>query len=938
LASLVNWYSGVGEDHTVEAERFIDALPNNLPDPLTSFVGRQREVAHVREALAGTRLLTLTGAGGCGKTRLALQVAGEVLERFPGGTWWVELATLSDPDLLGPALASALGVRPLGGRPDLDATVAHLGGRRALVALDNCEHLLDEAATVAEALLRGCPEVTVLATSRAPLGVPGETDWRVPSLSLPEESADGLERSDAARLFVERAAKVRPDFRVSAEDAPALIDLCHKLDGIPLAIELAAGRVRLLSIEQIASGLSDRFGLLTGGARSALPRHRTLRASVDWSHELLNEHQRTLLRRLSVFAGSFSLEGVEQVCPANELEGAQILDGLSSLVEHSLVQTEERVPAVRYRLLETVRRYALERLEEAGELEPLRDRHRDAYLALAERVEPELLSPREPDCLDLLDAEAANLQAAIDWAAESDPEKALRLCVALTLWWRARGLFSQSESAYRRALEAAEPTLSALRARALWGRAFLLGYAASEASTTVAEQALAEADQAGDESTMGRALIVIALRQMWTDPIGARPMLERSQELTRRSGDDYGFLHATQTLAHAYMFQDDYEKTRALLDEVLPVYERVQFGESRAFRWEALAIVHYYTGEYDRCQDLAGRGLAAARAIGEPNSEALCTAWLALVDAETGHAARGLERLGPARERAMALGAGVGMPWTEATIAQAQAALGRMDEARDAFEALIETWWFARHAMVWAEAGLAEVLRLEGNEHGAALHAERAIEVADGMGHFFYRTRAIHVLGRLAAGRSEWGAAEGLHHQALAMITDRGFRAELPNSLEGLAGVAAGLESNEEAAALLGAAERARRELGLVAWEAQREEVGVLTNRIRETLGAEAFEAAWTQGADLSADEVVGWVRRARGSRKRPSGGWESLTPTELVVVRHAATGLTNPEIGERMFISRGTVKTHLSHIYAKLGVRNRSELAAEAMRRLEAE
>jgi DNA-binding CsgD family transcriptional regulator len=286
----------------------------------------------------------------------------------------------------------------------------------------------------------------------------------------------------------------------------------------------------------------------------------------------------------------------------------------------------------------------------------------------------------------------------------------------------------------------------------------------------------------------------------------------------------------------------------------------------------------------------------------------------------------------------MALGAGVGMPWTEATIAQAQAALGRMDEARDAFEALIETWWFARHAMVWAEAGLAEVLRLEGNEHGAALHAERAIEVADGMGHFFYRTRAIHVLGRLAAGRSEWGAAEGLHHQALAMITDRGFRAELPNSLEGLAGVAAGLESNEEAAALLGAAERARRELGLVAWEAQREEVGVLTNRIRETLGAEAFEAAWTQGADLSADEVVGWVRRARGSRKRPSGGWESLTPTELVVVRHAATGLTNPEIGERMFISRGTVKTHLSHIYAKLGVRNRSELAAEAMRRLEAE
>ena len=778
----------------------------------------------------------------------------------------------------------------------------------------------------------------MLATSRVPLGVPGESDWRVPSLSLPEESAEGLERSDAARLFVERAAKVRPDFRVSDDNAAALFDVCHKLDGIPLAIELAAGRVRLLSVEQIAAGLGDRFGLLTGGARSALPRQRTLRASVDWSHELLDEPQRTLLRRLSVFTGGFTLEAAEQVCPGDGFERRQILNGLASLVEHSLVQAEERAPAVRFRLLETVREYALERLEEAGELETLRDRHRDTYLDLAEHVEPELLTVRESEYLDLLDAEAANTQAAIEWAADTEPEKALRLCVALTLWWRARGLFSASEAAYRRALDAAQPTPRALRARALWGRAFLLGYAASEASTTIAEQALVEAELVADESTMGRALVVIALAHMWADPTGARPLLERSQELTRRSGDDYGFLHATQTLAHAYMFQDDYERTWALLDEVLPVYERVQFGESRAFRWEALAIIHYYTGEYAHCQDRAGRGIAAARAIGEPNSEALCTAWLALVDAETGEAGRGLERLGPARERAVALGAGVGMPWTEATIAQAQAALGRLEEARAGFEALIETWWFASHAVVWAESGLAEVLRLQGDVDGAAAHAERAVEVAERIGNWFYRARAVRVLGQLAADRLEWSDAEQLHHKALAIITERGFRAEVSSSLEALAEVAAGLESNEEAAALLGAAERARRELRLVAWKDQREELAVLTERVRESLGAEAFERAWAQGVDLTPEEVIGWVRRARGSRKRPSGGWESLTPTELEVVRHAAAGHTNPEIGERMFISRGTVKTHLSHIYAKLGVRNRSELTAEAMHRLKAE
>jgi DNA-binding CsgD family transcriptional regulator/tetratricopeptide (TPR) repeat protein len=639
-----------------------------------------------------------------------------------------------------------------------------------------------------------------------------------------------------------------------------------------------------------------------------------------------------------VFTGGFTLEAAEQVCPGEGFERAQILDGLASLVEHSLVQAEERAPVVRYRLLETVREYALERLEEARELETLRDRHRDAYLALAERVEPELLTTREVESLDLLDAEAANLQAAIEWAAETEPEKALRLCVALTLWWRARGHFSPSEAAYRRALDAAEATPSALRARALWGRAFLLGYSASfEAATIIAEQALAEAQQLGDESTMARALVVLALMQMWLDPTGARPVLERSRKLARRSGDDYGFARANQTLAYIYLWRDDHEQIRTLYEELVPVEERLQFGEAVAFRLGCLAMIHYYTGEYRDCRDLAGRALEAAEAIGDPDTETLSTAWLSLVDAETGEAERGLERLRPAVERAQVRGAGMALPWSGAVMAQAQAALGSLEEAQAGFERITTVWPFA-HALAWAEAGLAEVLRLQGDVDGAAVHAERAVEVAEQIGNVFYRARAVRVLGRLAAARSQWGDAERLHHKALAIITERGFRAELPNTLEALAEVAAGLESNEEAVAFLGAAAHARRELGLVAWERQREELAVLTERVREALGPEAFETAWARGADLSADEVVGWVRRARGSRKRPSGGWESLTPTELEVVRHAAAGHTNPEIGERMFISRGTVKTHLSHIYAKLDVRNRSELAAVAMRRPDAE
>jgi predicted ATPase len=344
---------------------------HNLPLQLNSFVGRGREMAEIETLLADRRLLTLTGPGGSGKTRLALAVTSEVAEWFGDGVWLVELASLSDPDLLPQAVASVLGVRETPSAPLVDALVAYLEPRNVLLVLDNCEHLIEACASLAEALLRRCPDLRVLATSREALGVAGETLFAVPPLTLPDphrpSGVEGLPRYEASRLFVERARAVKPDFSLSEENAMAIAQICYRLDGMPLAIELAAARIRVLSVEQISTRLDDSFRLLTGGGRSMLARQRTLRATMDWSYGLLDPQEKELFRRLAVFAGGFTLGEAEAVCAGEGLGRGEVLDLLTSLVDKSLVLVAERDGEARYRLLETVRQYASEKLDRAGE-------------------------------------------------------------------------------------------------------------------------------------------------------------------------------------------------------------------------------------------------------------------------------------------------------------------------------------------------------------------------------------------------------------------------------------------------------------------------------------------------------------------------------------------------------------------------------------------
>ncbi len=918
--------------------RSLDVLPNNLPDQLTSFVGRVGELREIQTALDSTRLLTLTGAGGCGKTRLALQTAADTVDRYLDGSWWVELAPLVSSEQIGPALAAAIGVRPLPGQTALDAAVSHLAGRRALVVLDNCEHLLEASAAVAEAVLRAGPAVVVLATSRAPLGIAGETNWRVPSLSLPAERAhepvEALAQSDAVRLFIERALKVRPNFAITNDNAPSVAGICHALDGIPLAIELAAARVRLMAVEEIAAALTDRFRLLTGGTRGALPRQQTLRASVDWSYELLSEDERTLLRRLAVFIGGWTLDLAEDVTVGEGLGRYAVLDLLSSLVDKSLVLVEDRERSTRYRLLETVRQYALDHLTQSPDAPAVRERHRDALLALAERVETHLVSVDQHQWLRTLAAEDANLTQALEHAAQTDPAKALRLAVALTFYWKLQGRFLAAEIGYAHALDAAASD-TPLRARALWGRAYLLAYAGSyEEAIEYAQVALELAEADGDRSTMARALDVLGTVTMFADPQATRPGQERSVALARESGDDWCLADATQILGFTYAIEGRRDEALAVAEEVLPLIERMGYREFLAWHWQLAAQGDLESANWAACEAHCERAIAAASEVGEPVSEGIAQTYLAYADLLRGRNEQALERLAAANERAVTAGAGMAAGALGYMLAWAEAANGGHAEALRRLDPLIATGLDGGYMLSFALHFQAEIMRAQGEE--AASIAREALEVAERTGGSWVIALASLGLACVSLDTERWSEADGHVHHALQEIEDRSLVSLIPDALELLAEVATGLHSDHEAARLLGAAIKARERHELARSAGQAERVAALEQTLRERLdhGALHLEAALAEGRDLDPFEAVAWARRARGERKRPPGGWESLTPTELEVARHAADGLTNPQIGERMFITRGTVKTHLSHIYTKLGLQNRSELASLVTRR----
>lgn len=585
------------------ALRSLDATPNNLAQQLNSFVGRSRELADVRRLLAANRLVTLLGMGGIGKSRLSVQLGAEVLDDYPDGVWLIELAPLADAQLVPQAVAAVLGVKEEAGGTVLDALLKFARDRTLLIILDNCEHLVHACADVAKRLLQAGPKVKILATSRDALQIAGETVFQLAPLAAPDPraqaAAEALAQSDAVRLFVDRAGAAQPAFRLTANNARTVAAICHQLDGIPLALELAAARTRALSVEAIAARLHERFKLLVTGDRTVLPRQRTLRALIDWSYDLLAPPERTLFQRLSIFAGGWTLEAAEAVGAGGDIEAADVLDLLARLVEKSLVIAD--IEGGRYRMLETVRQYALERLREAGDEETARTRHLEYYLALAERALSELAGPLQGQWLARLDCERDNLLAAIGWSAQADDRASsgLRLVYALRPYWLNRGLLMLGCQVTVEVL--AWPALQQRdiqRCRALFGAGQLCFFSGRDRE--------------------------------------ARIHLTESLDIARALGRSDMIARVLQPLGMACLSEHDFDTARTHLEEALALAREQGNPRELAGALNSVAMLRRMEGALAEAESMYRQTVEAARAIGDQESIAIGLLNLAMVQVLSG--------------------------------------------------------------------------------------------------------------------------------------------------------------------------------------------------------------------------------------------------------------------------------------------------------------
>lgn len=878
--------------------------PVNLPVSFTSFVGREREISELERLLESARLVTLTGVGGCGKTRLAVEVARRLVEGYPDGVWFADLSSLGDPTLVVQSVASAVGVREEPGQPVVDSLARFLSSRKALLVLDNCEHLVEACARVAGDLLRACMDVRILATSRESLGVESESTFPVPSLTVPDpstsEGVDSLLQAESVRLFKERAIAVDRRFAPTDEDVPALAQICTRLDGIPLALELAAVRVKVLTPKQIASRLDDQLGLLARGGRTKIERHQTLRATLDWSYELLDDDEQMLLRRLGVFAGRFSLEAAESACSEDGLEKNRILDLLTALVDKSLVEAKTQEGARLFRLLEPVRQFVSEKLRSSGEGPVLHVRHWDYYLAFARRAEPELIGPAQEEWFARLDAEYDNLRAALKWSSDENagPYTPLRLAGSLWGFWVVGGRLSEGRGWLEKAFAIDTGSSPALRAWALYGlgQVTMGSQGDDEAVRVHLEESIRIAREIGEVRILSLSLGSLG-NLLWDrgDP-GGPALAAEALDVARKGNDPWAIASALMNLGEYVERHGDYTEARRLLEESLAVNRAMGNALGMVSALEDLGRYAYWQGDYAQARSLIGEGMQIAGSMpGGRRETLLCGAGAALFQLgeyeaaepllqESLDVARALERtngdpflvyggLAQARgdyatarsvfDENVTRGRGIGDAFTVAAslIGLANVALDEGDHAA-AGPLVDESLAFMRR--VGWKAGVARALATAGRCHldrGDLTRArpplEEALEMRRKMGLRGELVFSLRDLAMLEVAEGDSAEGDALLREGLRLAIDIGQKREVADLLERIGrmtlargDVSLGLRLFAGGAALREAIGAARPPVDRPAYEHH-------LSQARLSLGEDAFAAAWEAGRALSVEEAV---------------------------------------------------------------------------------
>jgi len=854
---------------------------HNLPSPLSSFIGREREIVEIKRRLASSRLVTLTGLGGCGKTRLALQVAAGLAEDYAWGAWLVELAALKDPSFVPQTVASSLGMVEQACCSFADTLADFLGTKQLLLILDNCEHVIEASARLAEFSLHACPNLVILATSREALGITGEFTFHVLPFSLPEPRAplspQALMQSEAVRLFSDRAAAVQPDFELTSQNAAAVLQICQQLNGIPLALELAAARVKTLTVDQIAARLAvhDHFDLLTLGSRTATPRHQTLRGAVDWSHELLTEVEQILFRRLSVFAGGWSLEAAEAICADGAgILSNQVLDLLTQLVNKSLVLVEDRVGEARYRMLETIRQYARGRLLVSGESEQTGDRHLDFFCRLAEEAEPHLHGPEQVVWFNRLETEFDNLRAALEWSlqegdagATARAEMGLRLAGAEEWFWSLRDHRSEGGVWFDRVLarNPASPSTKANRAKALCGAGFLANWRRDlEHATAVSEESLALFRELGDERGIGIALCNLALVANNREDYARGKMLaEESATLLRKVRDTVNLLWSVNASGEAALRQREYERAAVSYQEALTLGREIGDKTSIAWCLQNVSQVLQFQGEYERAMSLLEESLTLFRELNNKT----------------------------------------GVPY--------------------------------------GLAHLGQVALHQGDYEKAVARCEESVGLFRELGYSESIHWPLDLLGVAACRQGEYERAAAYFKDALASNKRFGYRQGTAENLAGLGTVAARQGQLEPAVKLFGAAQALLEEVGTDLGPADREQYDDCLGAVRAQLDQATFAAAWAEGQAMTRERAIDYASQLTVRPQHPPSprmaarqAFGGLTPRERQVAVLVAQGKSNREIADELVLSERTVENHVGNILSKLNFGSRAQIAAWVVER----